>query len=171
MTRRLERVSGTGCRASEKTQVSRAAGKAQANSASGKAPSCRVYRAGSGSVICIDDNKLEVSGQFGNVLVKPLPREQIITALYSSKRHLQTVGMYPESRELGRLFEQCGLTNLCGLDNMSEFEITGSHDGTFALREYTRIAEYKYKTTETGPDASEKDKTAKDKTAKDKTAE
>lgn len=165
MTRRLERVSGTGCRASEKTQVSRAAGKSQANRASGKAPSCCMYRAGSGSVICMDDNKLEVSGQFGNVLVKPLPREQIITALYSSKRHLQTVGMYPESRELGRLFEQCGLTNLCGLDNMSEFEITGSHDGTFALREYTRIAEYKYKTTETGPDASAKDKTAKDKTA------
>lgn len=160
MTRRLERVSGTGCRASEKTQVSRAAGKSQANRASGKAPSCCMYRAGSGSVICMDDNKLEVSGQFGNVLVKPLPREQIITALYSSKRHLQTVGMYPESRELGRLFEQCGLTNLCGLDNMSEFEITGSHDGTFALREYTRIAEYKYKTTETGPDVSAKDKAA-----------
>lgn len=135
MTRRLERVSGTRCRAA------------------GKVPLCRVYRAGSGSITCMDDNKLEVSGQFGNVLVKPLPREQIITALHSSKRHLQTVGMYPESRELGQLFEQCGLTNLCGLENMSEFEITGSHDGTFALREYTRIAEYKGKITETGPDA------------------
>lgn len=145
MTRRLERVSGTGCRAAGKAQANRAAGKAQLSRAAGKAPSCRVYRAGSGSVICMDDNKLEVSGQFGNVLVKPLPREKIITALYSSKRHLQTVGIYPESRELARLFEQCGLTNLCGLDNMSEFEITGSHDGTFALREYTRIAEYRAK--------------------------
>lgn len=179
MTRRLERVSRKGCRASEKTQVNRASGKMQASRASGKAqvnrasgktqacrkmeqaPSCCVYRAGSGSVICMDDNKLEVSGQFGNVLVKPLPREQIITALYSSKRHLQTVGMYPESRELGRLFEQCGLTSLCGLENMSEFEITGSHDGTFALREYTRIAEYKNKITETGLDASAKGQSAK----------
>lgn len=171
MTRRLERVSRTGCRAAEKTQANWMAGKAQVKLASGKAhayrkmeqvPLCCVYRAGSGRVICLDDNKLEVSGQFGNVLVKPLPREQIITALYSSKRHLQTVGMYPESRELGRLFEQCGLTSLCGLENMSEFEITGSHDGTFALKEYTRIAEYKNKITETGPDASTKDQSAKD---------
>lgn len=126
LTRRLERVSGAGCLAEKKVA------------------SCRVYRAGSGSVVCMNDNKLEVSGQFGNILVKPLPRERIITALYPSKRHLQTVGMYPESRELGRLFEQCGLTNLCGLENMSEFEIAGSHDGIFALREYSRIAEYSF---------------------------
>lgn len=144
MAIRLERVSKT---------VSRAAGKTRVSRKMEKAPSCRIYRAGSGSVICMNDNKLEVSGQFGNVLVKPLPREQILTALYPSKRHLQTVGVYPESRELVRLFGQCGLTNLCGLENMGEFDITGSHDGTFALREYSRIAEYKSgKTTDKATD-------------------
>lgn len=48
-----------------------------------------------------------------------------------------------ESASLIKTLARCGLTNLCSLDNMGSFGILSSHDGTFALREYTRITEYK----------------------------
>lgn len=101
-----------------------------------------IYPAGHGSVTCINDSRLELSGQFGHVLVKPLPQKKIFS-LYPCKRHLQTAGIYPESASLIKTLARCGLTNLCSLDNMGSFGILSSHDGTFALREYTRITEYK----------------------------
>lgn len=113
LTRKLERAGGTTC----------------------------VFDAGNGSVTCVGDDKLELSGQFGNVLLKPLPRERLVTTLYPYRRYLQTAGIYPVNEELTWMLARCGLTNLCGLEDMERFEIPGSHDGTFALREYSRIVE------------------------------
>lgn len=94
------------------------------------------------SVTCLPDSKLELSFLFGNVFVKPLPKEKIVTALYHQKQHLQTVSIYPNKDTLRRCFLRVGVTNICEISEMSSFSFLGSHDGSFALQQYTRIVEY-----------------------------
>lgn len=100
------------------------------------------YEAGRGSVTCLGDDKLELSGQYGNVLLKPLSRKRLFKSLYPYRGYLQTAGIYPKNGELIRILARCGLTNLYGLDEMGQIMIPGAHDGAFALREYSRIVEY-----------------------------
>ena len=96
------------------------------------------------SVMTSDDSNLELSMMFRNVWVKRLPRKDIIKTLKPHKNHLQTVGLMCRSDEKAELIEklaQAGLVRVTKPDEMSRMLVGESHDGMYALREYTRIVE------------------------------
>ncbi len=96
------------------------------------------------SVVIRNDSELELSYLFRNVWIKRLPREQIITTLKKHKNHLQTCGLFCEEadrEELVRLLATAGVVRITDAD-MSRTIPGEAHDGTYALREYTRVVEY-----------------------------
>jgi len=94
------------------------------------------------SVIISSDSDLELSPMMCNVLVKPLPRENIGKVLYDGRFHLQTAGLIcpKEDREhLAELFTQCGLIRVTKATDMSAYFPGECHDGEYALSRYVRI--------------------------------
>ena len=94
------------------------------------------------SVIISSDSDLELSPMMCNVLVKPLPRENIGKILYAGRYHLQTAGLIcpKEDREhLAELFTQCGLIRVTNSSDMSAYFPGECHDGEYALNRYVRI--------------------------------
>lgn len=101
-----------------------------------------VIRGKSCSVIISSDSNLELSPMMCNVLVKPLPRENIGKVLYAGRFHLQTAGLIcpKEDREhLAELFTQCGLIRVTKATDMSAYFPGECHDGEYALSRYVRI--------------------------------
>ena len=101
-----------------------------------------VLRGRSCSVIISPDSTLELSPMMCNVLVKPLPRENIGKVLYAGRYHLQTAGLIcpKEDREhLAELFTQCGLIRVTNSSDMSAYFPGECHDGEYALNRYVRI--------------------------------
>ena len=93
------------------------------------------------SVTACPDNALELSDLNGNVLVKPLPRHQMMQILRRSKGYLQTAGLICPAEErvsLTDLLIRCGLNRVLPAGEMSAAYIGESHDGEYALRRYTR---------------------------------
>ena len=79
---------------------------------------------------------------YGNCLVKPLPKQNVMTELRKNKGVLQTAGLIctPEKRrELTELLIRCGVTRITTAGNMSESFSGEAHDGDYALQRYTRI--------------------------------
>ncbi len=105
----------------------------------------RIWAGEGVSVICAKDKKLELSYLFRNVWVKCLPREEIIPTLKSCKNHLQTVGLLcgePKRRaEIAGILANAGVVRLNRAGNMSRTVPGEAHDGTYPLREYSRIVE------------------------------
>lgn len=96
------------------------------------------------SVIVSDDHGLELSMMFRNVWVKGLTQEHIIETLKPHKNHLQTVGLmcnHHEKEILKDTLSQAGLVRITKPADMSRMIVGESHDGIYALREYTRIVE------------------------------
>ena len=101
-----------------------------------------VLRGRSCSVIISSDSNLELSPMMCNVLIKPLPRENIGKVLYAGRYHLQTAGLIcpKEDREhLAELFTQCGLIRVTNSSDMSAYFPGECHDGEYALNRYVRI--------------------------------
>ncbi len=95
------------------------------------------------SVIIAPDKNLELSYMFRNVWVKRLPREEIVGQLKSYKNHLQTAGLLcaPEEKdELAGLLARAGVVRITGA-NMSRMISGEAHDGTYPLKEYSRVVE------------------------------
>ncbi len=95
------------------------------------------------SVVIKEDHELEVSYLFRNVWVKALPRRQVIPTLKKHKRHLQTCGLLcaeAEREELADLLARAGIVRITG-SNMSRTVAGEAHDGTYPLREYSRMVE------------------------------
>ena len=93
------------------------------------------------SVIISSDSSLELSPMMCNVLVKPLPRENIGRVLYESRYHLQTAGLIcPEEdrKELTDAFIKGGLVRVTKAANMSAYFPGECHDGEYALNRYMR---------------------------------
>lgn len=96
------------------------------------------------SVVVTDDHNLELSMLFRNVWVKGLKREALVQQLKPHKNHLQTASLLcsREDREsLIELLAKAGATRITQPKDMSYMRVGESHDGTYALREYTRIVE------------------------------
>jgi len=96
------------------------------------------------SVILRPDRELELSPMEGNVLVKLLPQEELLSTLRRQKGRLQTAGLIcsPESREaLTALLSQAGLTRITRAAAMSAAFPGESHDGESPLRRYLRIVD------------------------------
>ncbi|MDY0074675.1 MAG: acyl-CoA reductase [Acholeplasmataceae bacterium] len=104
----------------------------------------RIWKEEGISVITSDDHELELSMLFRSVWIKGLPRKQIIEVLKPHKNHLQTVGLMCADKDLKELTKTLALSGVVRITQpgeMSRMLIGESHDGTYALREYTRIVE------------------------------
>ena len=101
-----------------------------------------VLRGRSCSLIISSDSELELSPMMCNVLVKPLPRENIGKVLYAGRYHLQTAGLIcpdEDRAHLAELFTQCGLIRVTKSSDMSAYFPGECHDGEYALNRYVRI--------------------------------
>ncbi len=94
-------------------------------------------------LLCLDD-ELELSFLHGNCWVKMLPRENLIATLRRKKEYLQTAGLLCAAHDRAALTEllcRAGVVRVTEAGLMSRTVPGEAHDGTFPLREYTRIAE------------------------------
>ena len=106
-----------------------------------------ILRGNGASVILSGDSSPELSYLFGNCWIKPLPRSGIIKALRPSKGYLQTVGLLcsPKDRRfLSDQFVKAGAVRITCISDMSRSIPGEAHDGEYALRRYTRLAETEY---------------------------
>ena len=90
------------------------------------------------------DRELELSPLYGNVLVKCLPRRELIPVLRRQKGRLQTAGLLcrPEEREeLTALLARAGATRITRAGEMSRTFPGEAHDGEYSLRRYIRLAD------------------------------
>ena len=95
------------------------------------------------SVVVKEDSELELSYTFRNVWVKALPRNLIVKSLKKQKGYLQTCGLLcsaDEKQELADKLISAGVVRVTGGD-LSRTFFGEAHDGTYALKEYTRIIE------------------------------
>lgn len=97
------------------------------------------------SVICTNDSKLTLSYLYRNIWVKKLPHKDIINIIKPYKGYLQTVGVLCPCAEkhsmLCNIFANAGLVRITNGVNMSQNVCGEAHDGTYPLREYSRIVE------------------------------
>lgn len=90
------------------------------------------------------DCELELSHLHGNVLVKRLPRGEIIPTLRRQKGRLQTVGLIcPEGsrEELTALLARAGVNRITAPGHMSHTFPLEAHDGEYPLRRYVRVVD------------------------------
>lgn len=96
------------------------------------------------SVTARPDRELELSPMEGNVLVKALPRAELLPALRRQKGRLQTAGLIcaPAEREdLTALLARAGVTRITRAGEMSASFPGEGHDGEYSLRRYIRIVD------------------------------
>ena len=90
------------------------------------------------------DSELELSPLFANVLVKRLPRRELIPVLRRAKPYLQTAGLGcpTEDREaLIGLLSRAGLTRITYPGSMSDPIPGEAHDGAYPLQRYLRMVD------------------------------
>ena len=112
--------------------------------ASGKPGRERVWQGCGCSLTLREDRELELSHLYGNVLVKCLPREELLPVLRRQKGRLQTAGLLcrPEEREeLTALLARAGATRITRAGEMSRTFPGEAHDGEYSLRRYIRLAD------------------------------
>lgn len=107
-------------------------------------PGPEVFRGEGCSLTACDDGELARSLQFGNPLVKALPRAELPAMLRRHKGVLQTAGLLcaPEEREeLAMTLLRAGVVRVTGAGEMSRATCGDAHDGDYPLRRYTRVTE------------------------------
>ncbi|MCI8304584.1 MAG: acyl-CoA reductase [Lawsonibacter sp.] len=90
------------------------------------------------------DRELELSHLHGNVLVKLLPRGEIISALRRQRGRLQTAGLICPDREretLTTLLARAGVNRVTAPGHMSDSLPLEAHDGEYPLRRYVRVVD------------------------------
>ena len=107
----------------------------------GKSPETRTFQGNACSLTACADNSLELSGMYGNVLVKPLPRRELMPVLRQAKDYLQTAGLICAEADRAELTEclfRCGVNRVLPPGEMSAAFPGEPHDGEYPLRRYTR---------------------------------
>ena len=90
------------------------------------------------------DMRLELSHLHGNVLVKRLPRGEIIPVLRRQRGRLQTAGLIcPEAERetLAALLARAGVNRITVPGHMSDSLPLEAHDGEYPLRRYVRVVD------------------------------
>lgn len=103
-----------------------------------------ILRRGGVSVTIAPDSDLELSLLAGNLWVKPLPRARLMAALKPKKGYLQTAGLLcptDQRQTLGALLARAGVVRITEPGEMSRTIPGEAHDGTYPLREYSRVVE------------------------------
>ena len=96
------------------------------------------------SVTLCPDRELELSPLHGSVLVKRLPREEVLSALFPFRGRLQTAGLLcpPGEREaLTALLARAGVNRITAPGHMSRAFPGEAHDGEHPLRRYVRLVD------------------------------
>ncbi len=97
---------------------------------------------GRGCRLIIRDGAPELSPMLCSVLVKKLPRRDIVSVLRQSKGFLQTAGLICAESDRAALSEalcRSGVTRVTRAADMSVYFYGEAHDGEYPLRRYTRI--------------------------------
>ncbi len=108
----------------------------------GGTPAPRVYKGKGCSLTIGADSELELSDMMCNVLVKKLPRREILPVLRRKKNYLQTAGLIcsdADREQLSDILARSGVTRITTAGAMSEYFAGEAHDGEYPLRRYTRI--------------------------------
>ncbi len=108
----------------------------------GGAPVPRVYKGKDCSLTIGTDSELELSDMLCNVLVKKLPRREILPVLRRKKNYLQTAGLICHDGEraaLSDILARSGVVRIMTAGAMSAYFAGEAHDGEYPLRRYTRI--------------------------------
>ncbi len=96
------------------------------------------------SVLACNDSELELSYMYRSVWIKRLTTDKIYT-LKKNKNHLQTAAVVTASAEKRKIIcerlANAGVTRITSGGNMSRTVCGEAHDGTYALREYSKIVE------------------------------
>ena len=96
------------------------------------------------SIIVTDDPELKLSYMFRNVWIKRLPMSDLFS-LKKHKNYLQTASILTSNHEKRTQIEETlayiGVIRITTAGNMSRPVKGEAHDGTYALREYSRIVE------------------------------
>ena len=90
------------------------------------------------------DMELELSHLHGNVLVKRLPRQELIPILRRQRGRLQTAGLIcpePEREGLSALLARAGVNRITAPGHMSDSLPLEAHDGEYPLRRYVRVVD------------------------------
>ena len=104
----------------------------------------QIFRGKGCSVTLCPDPSLELSPLHGNVLIKCLPRTELVRILYPQRGRLQTVGLLcpPEERpELSARLARAGVTRITTSGTMSAPFLGECHDGEYPLRRYLRLVD------------------------------
>ena len=94
------------------------------------------------------DYELELSHLHGNVLVKRLPQDRLISALRPCRGRLQTAGLIcpePEREGLSALLARAGVNRVTAPGHMSDSLPLEAHDGEYPLRRYVRVVDLENK--------------------------
>jgi hypothetical protein len=75
------------------------------------------------------------------MLVKRLPREEIVPALSPYNGYLHTAGVLQGDERVRELLIRAGVIRITSLANMSTYFDGEAHDGMFPLAQYTRIVD------------------------------
>ena len=100
------------------------------------------------SITLREDSELELSHLHGNVLVKRLPRQELIPVLRRQRGRLQTAGLIcpeTEREELSALLAQAGVNRITAPGRMSDAFLCEAHDGEYPLRRYVRVVDLENK--------------------------
>lgn len=108
----------------------------------GGKPLPRLYRGKGCSLTVGTDSELELSDMMCNVLVKKLPRRDILPVLRRKKSFLQTAGLICAESDrvwFSDILARSGVTRITTAGAMSDYFAGEAHDGEYPLRRYTRI--------------------------------
>lgn len=103
-----------------------------------------VYYDNGVSVISREDKELELSYLYRNVWIKRLTINELYT-LKKYKNYLQTASVLTadseKRRKIAAILARIGVVRITSAGNMSRTICGEAHDGTYALREYSKIVE------------------------------
>ncbi len=96
------------------------------------------------SIIICDDSNLQLSYLYRSLWIKRLPIDDLFT-LKHYKNHLQTAAVIAndpsDRKQICDILAKAGVVRITSAGAMSETISGAAHDGTYALREYSRIVE------------------------------
>jgi len=107
----------------------------------GRGGGVRIFKGKSCGVAACTDSRPEPSIMYGNIWVKPLPRENILD-LRRHKGCLQTAGLIcadHEYAELSRSLLRAGISKVSDGFEMSGYAFGEAHNGVYPLRRFTRL--------------------------------
>ena len=90
------------------------------------------------------DMELELSHLHGNVLVKRLPRQELVPVLRRQRGRLQTAGLLcpgSERKAIAALLARAGVNRITAPGHMSDALPLEAHDGEYPLRRYVRVVD------------------------------